>query len=83
MFFFSSPFTPFIYLSPSLFYSLENESDPQAQQGPHQEVFVTDTALGLRVTTVVTYKEVQPPLTRLLRHVKSFFDPSDVPPSGN
>lgn len=81
--FFSSPFTPFIYLSPSLFYSLENESDPQAQQGPRQEVFVTDTAFGLRVTTTITYREVQPPITRLLRRVKSFFYPNDVPPSEN
>ncbi|XP_064914904.1 small integral membrane protein 26 [Columba livia] len=61
----------------------ENESDPQAQQGPRQEVFVTDTAFGLRVTTTITYREVQPPITRLLRRVKSFFYPNDVPPSEN
>ncbi|KAM9298019.1 small integral membrane protein 26 [Morus bassanus] len=61
----------------------ENESGPQANQGAKKEVFTRDTALGIRVTTVITYKEVQPPITRLLRRVKSFFDSNDSPPSEN
>ncbi|XP_064302553.1 small integral membrane protein 26 [Phalacrocorax carbo] len=61
----------------------ENESGPQANQGANQEVFTRDTVLGIQVTTVVTYKDVQPPITRLLRHVKSFFDSNDSPPSEN
>ncbi|KAM6085613.1 small integral membrane protein 26 [Theristicus caerulescens] len=61
----------------------ENESDPQATQGAHKEVFTRETALGFRVTTVITYKDVQPPITQLLRRVKSFFDSDDSPPSEN
>ncbi|KAM6406112.1 small integral membrane protein 26 [Pluvialis apricaria] len=61
----------------------ENESDPQENQAQHKEVFTRETALGLQVTTVITYRDVQPPITRLLRRVKSFFDPSDGPPSEN
>ncbi|XP_054027034.1 small integral membrane protein 26 [Dryobates pubescens] len=63
--------------------SEESKSDPEAVQGPRREVKVTETALGLTVTTIVTYKETQPPITRLLRRVKSFFDPPDEPPSEN
>ncbi|XP_075302175.1 small integral membrane protein 26 [Opisthocomus hoazin] len=61
----------------------ENESDPQANQATRKEVFTRETGFGLQITTVVTYKDVQPPITRLLRRVKSFFDPSDGPPSAN
>ncbi|XP_071595887.1 small integral membrane protein 26 [Heliangelus exortis] len=61
----------------------ENGSDHQENQGPRKEVFVTETPLGFKMTTIVTYKEVQPPLTRLLRHLKSYFDPDDEPPSKN
>ncbi|KAM9272993.1 uncharacterized protein FYN16_003623 [Cariama cristata] len=61
----------------------ENESDPPAKEGAHQEVFTRETALGLKVTTVITYKDVQPPITRLLRRVKSWFDSNDDPPSQN
>ncbi|XP_064020144.1 small integral membrane protein 26 [Pogoniulus pusillus] len=60
----------------------ENESDPQAKQAPRTEVFTRDT-LGFHVTTVITYKETHPPLTRLLRRLVSFFDPTDDPPSDN
>lgn len=63
--------------------SLENESDPQANQATHKEVYTTETILGFKVTTIITYKEVQPPVTRLLRRVKSFFDPNDSPLSEN
>ncbi|KAM6207718.1 small integral membrane protein 26 isoform 1-T1 [Sarcoramphus papa] len=61
----------------------ENESDPQANQATHKEVFTRETALGFQVTTVVTYKDVQPPITRLLRRVKSFLVSDDGPPSKN
>ncbi|KAM6081115.1 small integral membrane protein 26 [Chlamydotis macqueenii] len=61
----------------------ENESNSQANQGNSKEVFTRETALGLRVTTVITYRDVQPPITRLLRRVKSFFDSNDSPPSEN
>ncbi|KAM6139708.1 small integral membrane protein 26 [Phoenicopterus ruber ruber] len=61
----------------------ENESDPQANQATHKEVFTRETALGFQVTTIITYKDVQPPITRLLRRVKSFFDSNDSPPSEN
>ncbi|KAM9382551.1 small integral membrane protein 26 [Phaethornis superciliosus] len=61
----------------------ENESDHQEKQGPRKEVFVTEAPLGLKVTTIVTYKEVQPPITRLLRRVVSYFYPDDEPPSKN
>ncbi|XP_075606123.1 small integral membrane protein 26 [Balearica regulorum gibbericeps] len=61
----------------------ENESDPQENNATRKEVFTRETVLGLKVTTVVTYKDVQPPITRLLRRVKSFFDSNDDPPSGN
>ncbi|XP_053918632.1 small integral membrane protein 26 [Cuculus canorus] len=58
----------------------ENEEDPQANQGPLKEVFTRETVIG-KVTTIITYKEEQPPITRLLRRVKSFFDSSGSPPS--
>ncbi|XP_076190910.1 small integral membrane protein 26 [Aptenodytes patagonicus] len=61
----------------------ENESDPQANQATHKEIFTRETALGLQVTTVVTYKDVQPPITQLLRRVKSFFDSNDSSSSEN
>ncbi|XP_055671950.1 small integral membrane protein 26 [Falco peregrinus] len=61
----------------------ENEQDPQANQGPRKEVFTKETPFGFQVTTVITYRDVQPPITRLLRRVKSFFDPDDGPPSEN
>lgn len=75
MLFFFSPLPPW--------YSLENESDPQANQATRKEVFTRETALGLQVTTVITYKDVQPPITQLLRHVKSFFDSNDSSSSEN
>ncbi|XP_074782690.1 small integral membrane protein 26 [Athene noctua] len=59
----------------------ENEGDAQANQAGRKEVFTRETALGFKVTTVVTYKDVQPPLTRLLRRVVSFFGFNDDPPS--
>ncbi|KAM6355894.1 uncharacterized protein O3Q21_007546 [Podargus strigoides] len=59
----------------------ENESDPQANQAAHQEVFTEETSFGLKITTVVTYREVQPPITKLLRRVVSFFVSNDDPPS--
>ncbi|XP_068009846.1 small integral membrane protein 26 [Melanerpes formicivorus] len=61
----------------------ESKSDPEAEQGPRREVRVTEIPLGLKVTTIVTYRETQPPITRLLRRVKSFFDPPEEPPSEN
>ncbi|XP_074720982.1 small integral membrane protein 26 [Strix uralensis] len=61
----------------------ENEGDPQANQEARKEVFTRETALGFKVTTTVTYRDVQPPLTRLLRHVASFFGSNDDPPSEN
>ncbi|XP_069707146.1 small integral membrane protein 26 [Phaenicophaeus curvirostris] len=60
--------------------SPENEEDPQANQGPRREIFTRQTFIG-EVTTIITYKEELPPITRLLRRVKSFFDSSDSPPS--
>uniref|UniRef100_A0A674GEJ1 Small integral membrane protein 26 n=1 Tax=Taeniopygia guttata TaxID=59729 RepID=A0A674GEJ1_TAEGU len=45
------------------------------------EVYTKEYPFGLTVTTEITYKEVQPPLTRLLRRVVSFFVPNDDPPS--
>lgn len=64
-------------------YSLENESDTQENNATRKEVFTRETVFGIKVTTIVTYKDVQPPMTRLLRRVKSFFDSNDDPPSGN
>ncbi|XP_027550743.1 small integral membrane protein 26 isoform X2 [Neopelma chrysocephalum] len=60
----------------------ENENDPQTSQGPHKEVYTTETPFGLQVRTEVTYREDQPPITRLLRRLVSFFDSSGSPPSG-
>nr|XP_031360382.1 small integral membrane protein 26 [Lonchura striata domestica] len=59
----------------------ENENDPEAKQGPRKEVYTKEYPFGLTVTTEITYKEVQPPLTRLFRRVVSFFVPNDDPPS--
>ncbi|XP_039915296.1 small integral membrane protein 26 [Hirundo rustica] len=59
----------------------ENESDPETNQGTHKEVHTKEYPFGLTVTTEITYKEVQPPLTRLLRRAVSFFVPNDEPPS--
>ncbi|GAB0187563.1 small integral membrane protein 26 [Grus americana] len=61
----------------------ENESDTQENNATRKEVFTRETVFGIKVTTIVTYKDVQPPMTRLLRRVKSFFDSNDDPPSGN
>ncbi|KAM7117628.1 small integral membrane protein 26 [Ciconia maguari] len=61
----------------------ENGSDPQGSQATRKEVYTRETMLGLQMTTVVTYKDVPPPITRLLRHVKSFFDSNDSPPPEN
>ncbi|XP_068864568.1 small integral membrane protein 26 [Aphelocoma coerulescens] len=58
-----------------------NENDPEANQGIRKEVHTKEYPFGLTVTTEITYKEVQPPLTRLLRRVVSFFVPNDDPPS--
>ncbi|XP_058658605.1 small integral membrane protein 26 isoform X1 [Ammospiza caudacuta] len=58
----------------------ENRNDPEASQ-PRKEVHTKEYPFGLTVTTEITYKEVQPPLTRLLRRVVSFFVPDDGPPS--
>ncbi|XP_065535685.1 small integral membrane protein 26 [Lathamus discolor] len=63
--------------------SLENKSDPQAKPAPRQEIHTTETALGFKVTTITTYREVEPPITRLLRRVKSYFFPDDSPPPEN
>ncbi|KAM6433553.1 small integral membrane protein 26 [Rhynochetos jubatus] len=62
---------------------LEIEDDPEANQGKRKEVFTKETGLGLKITTTVTYNEVQPPLTRLLRRTTSFVFPNDGPPSEN
>ncbi|CAN8202967.1 unnamed protein product [Coccothraustes coccothraustes] len=59
----------------------ENENDPEANQGARKDVHTKEYPFGLTVTTEITYKEVQPPLTRLLRRVVSFFVPNDDPPS--
>ncbi|XP_027518831.1 small integral membrane protein 26 isoform X2 [Corapipo altera] len=59
----------------------ENENDPQTNQGPNKEVYTTETPFGFQVKTEVTYRDVQPPLTRLLRRVVSFFYSSGSPPS--
>ncbi|XP_068042713.1 small integral membrane protein 26 [Anomalospiza imberbis] len=61
--------------------STENENDPDANQGARKEIRTKEYPFGLTVTTEITYKEVQPPLTRLLRRVVSFFVPNDDPPS--
>ncbi|XP_062345357.1 small integral membrane protein 26 [Cinclus cinclus] len=61
--------------------STENENDSDANQGTRKEVHTKEYPFGLTVTTEITYKEVQPPLTRLLRRVVSFFVPNDGPPS--
>ncbi|XP_056343855.1 small integral membrane protein 26 [Oenanthe melanoleuca] len=61
--------------------STENEKDPNANQGTYKEVRTKEYPFGLTVTTEITYREVQPPLTRLLRRVVSFFVPDDSPPS--
>ncbi|KAF4794027.1 hypothetical protein TURU_105553 [Turdus rufiventris] len=59
----------------------EDENDPAANQGLRKEVRVTEYPFGLTVTTEITYREEQPPITRLLRSVVSFFVPDDSPPS--
>ncbi|XP_053793350.1 small integral membrane protein 26 [Vidua chalybeata] len=59
----------------------ENENDPDANQGGRKEVRTKEYPFGLTVTTEITYREVQPPLTRLFRRVVSFFVPNDDPPS--
>lgn len=71
----------FLFFFPS--YSLENKSDPQAKPAPRQEIHTKETALGFTVTTVITYRDTEPPITRLLRRVKSYFYPDDSPPSEN
>lgn len=76
-------FFSFFFLLPYPLCSLEKESDPEADKAARREVFTRETALGFRVTTVVTYNEVEPPITRLLRRVTSFFDSDDKPPSQN
>ncbi|TRZ25095.1 hypothetical protein HGM15179_001998 [Zosterops borbonicus] len=58
----------------------ENESDPEANPGTRKEIHTKEYPFGLTVTTEITYKEVQPPLTRLLRRAVSFFVPNDDPP---
>ncbi|KAL9864473.1 small integral membrane protein 26 isoform 1-T1 [Geothlypis trichas] len=58
----------------------ENENDPEANQ-LRKEVHTKEYPFGLTVRTEITYKEVQPPLTQLLRRVVSFFVPDDGPPS--
>ncbi|KQK81952.1 hypothetical protein AAES_78855 [Amazona aestiva] len=61
----------------------ENESDPQAKAALKQEIYTRETALGFTVTTVITHRDVVPPITQLLRRVKSYFYPDDSPPSEN
>ncbi|XP_061223233.1 small integral membrane protein 26-like [Neopsephotus bourkii] len=61
----------------------ENKSDPQAKPALRQEIYTRETALGFTVTTVVTHREVEPPITQLLRRVKSYFYPDDSPPPEN
>uniref|UniRef100_A0A8C5TJM1 Small integral membrane protein 26 n=1 Tax=Malurus cyaneus samueli TaxID=2593467 RepID=A0A8C5TJM1_9PASS len=58
-----------------------NENDPETKQGTYKEVRTKEYPFGLTVTTEITYKEVQPPLTQLFRRVVSFFVPNDGPPS--
>lgn len=58
----------------------ENESDPQAKPALKKEIYTRETALGFTVTTVITHKDVEPPITQLLRRVKSYFFPDDSPP---
>ncbi|KAM4786064.1 small integral membrane protein 26 [Cyanocitta cristata] len=70
-----------IYYSRQHKASIGNENDPEANQGIRKEVHTKEYPFGLTVTTEITYKEVQPPLTRLLRRVVSFFVPNDDPPS--
>ncbi|KAM9196678.1 small integral membrane protein 26 [Mergus octosetaceus] len=60
----------------------ENENHPPVEDSDSREIVVTDTPIGIKITTVATYnKDFVPPATRLLRRVKSFFDPTDSPPS--
>ncbi|XP_027756571.1 small integral membrane protein 26 [Empidonax traillii] len=59
----------------------ESENDPQTNQAPRKEVYTSETPLGFQVRTEIVYKDVQPPITRLLRRVVSFFDSSGSPPS--
>ncbi|XP_033916800.1 small integral membrane protein 26 [Melopsittacus undulatus] len=61
----------------------EDKSEPQTKPGPRQEIYRTETAFGFTVTTIVTHREDEPPITRLLRRVKSYFFPDDSPPSKN
>ncbi|XP_023778754.1 small integral membrane protein 26-like [Cyanistes caeruleus] len=70
-----------IYYRPLEKPSTESENDPEGNQGVRKEVRTKEYPFGLTVTTEVTYKEDQPPLTRLLRRVVSFFVPNDGPPS--
>ncbi|XP_032910694.1 small integral membrane protein 26 [Catharus ustulatus] len=61
--------------------STEGENDPAANEGIRKEVRVKEYPFGLTVRTEITYREEQPPITRLLRRVVSFFVPDDSPPS--
>lgn len=70
----------FFFFFPLTSYSLENESDPQAKPALKKEIYTRETALGFTVTTVITHKDVEPPITQLLRRVKSYFFPDDSPP---
>lgn len=66
----------FCFFSPR---SLENESE-KADEELSREVVVTDTPIGLQVTTVMTYHKELPPLTRLLRHLTAYFTAGSSPP---
>lgn len=57
----------------------ENESE-KADEELSREVVVTDTPIGLQVTTVMTYHKELPPLTRLLRHLTAYFSAGSSPP---
>lgn len=57
----------------------ENESE-KADEELSREVVVTDTPVGLQVTTVMTYHKELPPLTRLLRHLTAYFSAGSSPP---
>ncbi|KAM6280259.1 small integral membrane protein 26 [Porphyrio hochstetteri] len=58
-----------------------SETEPEANRTGRQEIHTRETISGLKITTVVTYRDDQPPITRLLRRLTSFFHPNDGPPS--
>lgn len=64
--------------------SLEDESDDKANEEHFRDRVVTNKPMGLNVTTVMTYNQELPPLTRLLRRMTANFTASSSrPPSEN